>query len=260
MIYISTNTKGGVGKSLTSVVLACLLQIQNRKFKVIELDNNNQSLLFKNSDFLTEENSTSFEIDLKENVIGDMLFDLMSDSNMDYIVDVGGGDDTLAVLKLLKSIELEKKYIIPTTRIKKYLKNANDTFEFINDPENTYFLLNQYSNLEKITNEFIYFHGDKRTGVKPVSENFKTKNCLMIPFCNSFQIAEDQEMTILDLANISRTMSEAQARDIFFKQAAGDRDVFTALMQNYWNSEIADQTLTEIEGNFEELFKKSGLE
>jgi len=255
MVYISTSSKGGVGKSLSSVVIACLLKTANKKFKIIELDNNNKSLLFKNSDFLNQENTLSVKTDQKQDVISNILFDLMSDKSLDYILDLAGGDETYEVLEILKSLDLPKTYLIPTTRIKKYLKNTNDVFEYIADKDNTYFVLNQYSTLDKLQDEFIYFFGDEKLGIKPVSANFKTDKFVAIPFSNSFQIAEDMEQSILDLANISRQFTQAQATSEFFKKAAGDRDIFDALMKKYWNSEKASKVLDEIEQNFTKIIQ-----
>ncbi|MEA2017535.1 MAG: hypothetical protein U9N59_03720 [Campylobacterota bacterium] len=254
MIYAEVNDKGGVGKSLTSIVLACLLHAQNRKFKIVELDNSNNSLVFKNSDFLTEDKAISVKLDQKDNVISDMLFDIMSDPNLDYIVDVGGGDDTRKVLDILKPIELPKTYLIPTLKIKKYLQNALNTYNYIDDPSNTFFVLNQYSDIKNIKQEFRYFFGDADMGIEPVSKVFKKSQAIYMPYSDLFQIAEDDEQTILDLASISQGVSEAEARKMSFELAAGDRAKFGVLITQYNNSIKAQKLFTEIQKNAEALF------
>lgn len=255
MIYIIVNTKGGVGKSLTSINLACLLQAQNRNFRVVELDNNNNSIIFNNSDFLTQDRAISLKLDKKDRAISDMLFDVMSDGSLDYIVDVGGGDDTLKILDALKSVQIEKTYIIPTLKIKKYLKNALDTYEYINDPQNTFFVLNQYTNFENIRKEFRYFFGDKDMGIKPVSPLFKSAKVIYIPYSDLFQVAEDDEQTILDLANISRDVTEAEARATSFQLADGDRDKFATLITQYQNSQEAQKLFRELQESTAALFE-----
>ena len=255
MIYINANTKGGVGKSLTSITLACLLQKQNRQFKVLELDNSNNSLIFTNSNFLTEDRAISVKLDQKDTVIADMLFDIMSDSTMDFIIDIGGGDDTQKVLDILKPLELGKKYIIPTLKIKKYLLNAEDTYKYIDDFENTFFVLNQYQNQKNIKQEFRYFYGDKDMGIKPVSNLFKNAQVISLPYSDLFQIAEDDEQTILDLASIADGVSEQQAREMSFKLADGNRDKFRVLITQYNNSIKAQELFTEIQKNTQTLFK-----
>ncbi len=254
MIYIIVNTKGGVGKSLTSINLACLLHAQDRNFKVVELDNNNNSIVFNNSDFLSEERAISLKLDKKDRALSDMLFDVMSDSSLDYIVDVGGGDDTLKILDAIKSVQIDKTYLIPTLKIKKYLQNALDTYEYIGDHDNTFFVLNQYNKIENIKSEFRYFFGAKEMGIKPVSPIFKTAKTIYIPYSDLFQIAEDDEQTILDLANISKDVSEAEARTTSFQLAAGDKDKFATLITQYQNSQDAQKLFEELQESTAPLF------
>lgn len=253
-IWIIANTKGGVGKSLTSIVVACLLHAQGKKFKIIEIDDNNDSLGFKKSEFIKSENAVSFKLNKKDEALSDMFFDLMAEDDMNYIIDIGGGNDT-QIVELLKSTNIPKKYIIPTSRIKKYIKNADDTFEMIDDPENTIFLLNQYSDIENIEEEFIYFFGNEKFGIEKESKNFNKENYLTLPLSNSFQFAEDQDMSILDLASVSANMTQDQAMEIFYKKAKGDRQKYHRMLVQYWQSEEASKTFKEIEKNFKKIFE-----
>ncbi|MDO8454955.1 MAG: AAA family ATPase [Sulfurimonas sp.] len=256
MIYIISNSKGGVGKTQTSVNLACLLHAQERNFKIIELDNNNDSLIFKNSDFLTTDRAISFKLDKKDSAVSDMLFDVMSDDTLDYIVDIGGGDDEQKVLDVLLPVQLPKTYLIPTLKIKKYLQNALVTYEYINDPENIFFVLNQYNKLENIKTEFRYFFGDKDMGIKPVSPVFKNAKTIYMPYSDLFQIAEDDEQTIYDLAAISKNVTEAEARKMSFDLAAGDREKFGILLTQYNNSLEAQKLFQEMTKSTEALFQE----
>jgi len=253
MIHVVTNTKGGAGKSAVAVLLGCVLAQKGKNFKIVELDDNNDSLVFENSEIFTQDNIKSLKLKDKEQALSDMLFDLMSDDSMDYIVDIGGGNDTFEVLDALKSTNLEKTYYIPTTRIKKYLKNAVDTFEYIKDEENTIFALNQYTNLENIKDEFLYFFGSKKMGVNPVDEKLLNSKYIPVPFSNYIQIAEDDEMSLFDLASISMQMQEDDARKIFFEEANGSREHFHQMMVRYWNSQKAAQDLLEISQNFNNI-------
>ena len=250
MIHIVANTKGGVGKSLTSITLACVLISKGKKIKIVEIDDNNNSLEYKNSDVLNLENIQSVETEKKDGAIADILFDVMSDPDIHYIIDTGGGNDTYKVLDALINIELPKTFYIPALKIKKYLKNAVDTYNYINQPDNTIFVLNQYQNLQKIKDEFIYFFGNSKKGIKPVSSIFNDSKFIAIPWSDSFQIAEDDEMTIYDFSTIARDMSEKEARELFFKQADGSRDKFERSMIQYWNAIDANKDFSEIIENF----------
>lgn len=256
MIYITCNTKGGVGKSLTSINLACLLHAKGNNFKVVELDSSNNSIVFKNSDFLTQDKAISLNLDQKDNAVSDMLFDVMSDANLDYILDLGGSTDTLNILEMIKPIQLPKTYLIPTLKIKKYMQNALNTFNFIGDPQNVVFVLNQYTNFKKLESEFKYFYGDKEMGIKPVSPIFAKSRTISLPFSDLFQVAEDDEQTILDLSNISKDISESEARTSCFNLANGDKDKFGVLIQQYRNSIDAAKLFQEIQESTKSLFQE----
>ena len=249
MIYIIANNKGGVGKTNTGVVIACLLHAAGRQFGLIELDNNNSSLLFKNSKVLSQDNTKSLKIDQKDEAVADMLFDLMSDPDLDYLIDIGGGDDTYPIVEKLKQVNRPKTWIIPTTKIKKYLANAVSTFEEINDPDNTVFCLNMYSDFSKIQKEFIYFFGDSKIGIKPFSPIFAKARTIGIPFSHHFEIAADDELTIYDLASISRETTQQDAETEFYNAAGGNREKFLKMMMMYWRSQEAAQVFKEIEQN-----------
>lgn len=248
-IYIIANSKGGVGKTNSAVVVACLLHAAGKNFKLIELDNNNSSLLFKNSKVMTRDNIKSLKIDKKDEAVADMLFDLISEPDMSYIVDIGGGDDTYPIVEKLKQVNRPKTWIIPTTKIKKYLANAVATFEEIDDPDNVVFCLNMYSDFAKIQKEFMYFFGDSKIGIKPFSPIFAKSRTIGIPFSHHFEIAADDEQTVLDLANISRETTQEEAETEFYNAAGGDREKFHKMMMMYWRSQEAAQVFAEIEQN-----------
>ncbi len=248
-IYIITNSKGGVGKTNSAVTIACLLHASGKKFKLIELDNSNSSLLFKNSKVMIKDNIRTLKIDKKDEAVADMLFDLMSEPDMSYIVDIGGGDDTYPIVEKLKQVNRPKTWIIPTTKIKKYLANAVSTFEEIDDPDNTVFCLNMYSDFSKIQKEFMYFFGDSKIGIKPYSPIFAKARTIGIPFSHHFEIAADDEQTIYDLASISNETSQEEAETEFYNAAGGDREKFHKMMMMYWRSQEAAQVFAEIEQN-----------
>lgn len=122
-----------------------------------------------------------------------------------------------------------------------YIENAVTTFEHINDPQNTVFLLNQYTNLENIFSEFKYFFGDKEMGIQPVSPIFESAKTIYMPFSELLQIASDDSQTILDLASVSRGVSELEARRMAFELCKGNRAKFAALRTQYNNSLLAQK-------------------
>ena len=257
MIYVVTNSKGGVGKSLTSTVLASVLASvladDDRNFKLIEIDDHNHSLQFKNSQILNKNNMQTIQLDKKEERIEKIFFEIMSDSKLDYIIDVGGSHNTDAVISIIKEVNFKKTWIIPVNRVKKYIKNADDTAAQINDPDNTIFLLNQYSNVELIEEDFLYFFGDVELGIEKESKYFDPDNYLAMQFSNAFQFAEDQEQTIFDLSQIAKELDPTQARTLFFEQANGDQKEYLNLMSMYKQSRVALNVFEEIKQNFSKI-------
>ena len=253
MIYVITNNKGGVGKSLTATVLASILADVDRNFKMIEIDDHNSSLQFSNSQILDEKNTQTIKLDKKEENIEKIFFEIMSDPSLDYIIDIGGSHNTDAVIPILKEVDFQKIWIIPVIRVKKYIKNADATAAQIDDLGNTIFLLNQYSNLESIEDDFLYFFGNKDLGIKKESKYFNANNYLAIPFTNAFQFAEDEEQTIHDLLQIANEVNPSDARKLFFEQSAGDQKEYLKLMSIYRQSKIALDIFEEIKQNFSKI-------
>ena len=253
MIYVITNNKGGVGKSLTSTVLASVLADADRNFKLVEIDDHNKSLEFKNSQILNKNNMQTIQLDKKEENIEKIFFEIMSDPDLDYIIDIGGSHNTDAVIPILKEVDFQKIWIIPVIRVKKYIKNADATAAQIDDLGNTIFLLNQYSNLESIEDDFLYFFGNKDLGIKKESKYFNANNYLAIPFTNAFQFAEDEEQTIHDLLQIANEVNPSDARKLFFEQSAGDQKEYLKLMSIYRQSKIALDIFKEIKNNFSKI-------
>ena len=252
MVYIVANTKGGVGKSTVAVTLATVLSFRNREFKIVELDNNNDSLQFSNSSILTEGRASSLVLKDKTKAIASMIFNIAKNSELSFIIDIGGGDDVKQVIENLKELELEKTFIIPTSSNKKYLKNASDTYEIIDDPDNTIFLLNMVRE-NNLKDDFIYFFGSEKFGVKPVSSNFKNAKYLSVPYSQFFQIAEDDEQTLLDLALLSINKTESEVTTEFLKEAGDDENKFIKSWEKYEKSKEAAKLFMKIFDNFSKL-------
>ena len=252
MVYVIANTKGGTGKTTTAINLGGQLHYLGRDFRIVEIDNNNNSMSFQNSEILKDKCMT-VRTDEKAKAIGSIFFALAKNPELDYIVDIGGGDDFKQIIDSLKELDLPKTYLIPATSDKKYLKNAGDSFEMINDSENTFFVLNRsyYDNLEE---EYMYFFGNKKLGVKPQSEHFKDSKYFSIPFSNFYQMAEDDEQILLDLALISIEKNEAAITKDFMELSGGDEAKFIKLWETYEKSKEAAKVFLKIANNMQVLF------
>ena len=253
MLYATINTKGGVGKTTTAIQMASVIHKAGRQFKVVELDDDVNSMLFDNSDFLTTKNSINLKLDQKSEVMADVLFDAMSSPKLDYILDIGAGNNVHEIIESLKSLKLQKTYLIPVTSDKKYLQNGISTFKLIDDSANTVFVLNKVQNPEEFKKQFLYFFGDSKLGIKPVSPIFTKTKYVWLPDSNFYQIAEDEEQSLLDLAMISYIKNPEEARKEFFEIAKGSRETFHILWLKYEKSIEAAKVFDQIQEQLGQL-------
>ena len=254
MVYIIANTKGGVGKTTAAINLATLLAFRDRKFKVVELDNSNDSMVFSNSEILNRDTAVTLRLNEKVQAIGSMMFNLAKNKDMDFVLDLGGGDDSKVMIESLKEIDIQKTWLIPTTSDKKYLKNTADTFKLIGEQKNTIFVLNK-ANSDDYETEFMYFFGSKKFGVKAVDECFLDARYFVIPSSPFFQIAEDDEQTLLDLALLSIEKNEQEITTEFLEIAGDDETTFIKLWEKYERSKEAAKLFLKIQKNASKVLK-----
>jgi cellulose biosynthesis protein BcsQ len=132
MIYAVVNNKGGAGKS--TIAFNCLTAILDN-FRLVEIDNNNiTSASFTKSEKLNGK-VKSVKISQGFEAFDEALFEMMQDKTCDIIIDAGGGDDSIAVIKLLlrESDHNELVFIIPLMTGSGQVNNALDTYELVKD-------------------------------------------------------------------------------------------------------------------------------
>ena len=241
------NLKGGVGKSNTSWhVLPAVLTNQNQSFKIFEIDDNNNSNFFTNSDIVDPSVCQTVKTGDK-NIVSQIVADtILSDDKI--IVDCGGGNDTRKAIELVKSVgdDVRKLWLIPFDRNVDNFKGALETAELINDPDNTIFVLNGY--IEN-GNEFDWFH----------SKNIN--NYLEITYSDLFHFSQEQKFTIYDLSIISKSIPKAEVKQILKEKFTStennfDRDGFMEAFNEYLKSEKAAELLENIYENFKPKSQK----
>ena len=232
--------KGGVGKTNTSwQANTSILAYQNIQFQVWEIDDNNSSFYYTNSDILSAENCQTVRTDDEEIAANIALETIVSGEKI--IIDGGGGNDTRAAIKLIKAVveDVSKVWLIPIDANSDDFKLAQETAELIDDPDNTYFVLNNFVS-EK---QFRWF--DKK----------KYKNYVEVPYSELFAYAREEKQTLYDLAQISQNMSKEQAKEIFVEQFTQDgeldREAFKKAFNDFLKSELAAEYLETLNSNFE---------
>ena len=201
-VHVIVQTKGGVGKTTVSGIVATLLylQNQNKKINLFEIDDNNNSKI--NSNYI---NYQSLKLKDSEIVIDDIQFSSLSDSNVTNIADVGGGNDTKIVLKKLKEIDLSGlNYYVPVTDNLDEVKNVQDTITLIRDFDksaNINLILNRCFSLEKdeIQKQFINIFGSDELDIPNQLNNLQVDNIFFVPNSNIFSILKSHyKVSLLD--------------------------------------------------------------
>ena len=190
-IHIIPQTKGGVGKTTKSSIVATLLYLknQNQKINLFEIDDNNNNKV--NSNYI---NYQSLKLKDSEVVIDDIQFSSLSDGNVVNIIDCGGGNDTRIVLQELKEIDLSGlNYYIPVNDDMEQVDNVKDTIALIRDFDksaNINLILNRCFSLEKdeIQKQFINIFGSDELDIPNQLNNLKVDNIFFVPNSNIFSI------------------------------------------------------------------------
>ena len=167
-VLVVVNTKGGVGKStIASQVLPVLFRESNKKIKVYELDDNNQTF-YENSQIEFK----TLKTEKSEEAIDEVYFDLELGEDVVNIIDAGGGNDTKVVLESIKKAELKDVvYFIPINDDFEQFENVKLTIKLIrnfDDKAKIFLIFNRTVSfkIDEIKNQFIAFFGSEDYGIE----------------------------------------------------------------------------------------------
>ena len=233
MIYVTVNSKGGVGKTTISTQVLPLKQKDIEDISIYEIDNNNISKL-KNSNI----NFKNFNIRSTEDALNEVIFNTLLDNKKLNIIDSGGGDDTKNVIKKLKELRIQEQetinFVIPCSNDIAANKNLIDTIQLIkNNIENRKIILalNNVYNLQNYRQEFINLFGYEQYSIKGIFKEIEkdVDNIMLIPFNNYFNIVKNVYLTTLkdleeETEKVTKNLQQIrlnlakQGKEVFLKQ------------------------------------------
>ncbi|MDD2448445.1 MAG: hypothetical protein PHS42_03655 [Sulfurimonas sp.] len=222
-----------------------------KKVRILEIDNNNNSNVFYNSQVV---DSVSVKVEGAEEAFSDMMFEMMAD-DIRLVCDLGGGDDSKAGLKIISSSGIPFIYLIPIGNSLAQLQNAYDTYNMIGDPENTIFVLNQATSIEKAKEEFVFWYGSDKYGTEAFCDKIKNPKTIVVPRTPLFELAAMDGVTISELAQFGDGIEKADAMSLFFEKSGGDKEVFKNLKRKYDQSKLAREYLDGVLSQFKKLIK-----
>lgn len=249
-IFIIPQTKGGVGKTTISGIVATLLylQNQNQKINLFEIDDNNMSRV--NSNYI---NHQSLKLKDSEVVIDDIQFTSLSDDNVVNIVDAGGGNDTKIVLQKLKEIDLfGLNYYIPLNDDMEQVDNVKDTIALIRNFDKSAkinLILNRCFTLEKeeIRKQFINIFGSEDLDIPNRLVDLKVDNIFFVPNSNIFSILKSHyKVSLLDsyLSSVDLISNIDIYRQEWIKEG---QDVFKANNKRYRFAKMVVELINQLE-------------
>lgn len=249
-IYVIPQTKGGVGKTTISGIVATLLylQNQNQKINLFELDDNNTSRV--NSNYI---NHQSLKLKNSEVAIDDIQFSSLSDDNVVNIVDAGGGNDTKIVLLKLKEIDLYGlNYYIPLNDDMEQVDNVKDTIILIRDFDKSAtinLVLNRCFTLEKeeIQKQFINIFGSEELDIPNRLTDLKVDNVFFVPNSSIFSILKSHyKVSLLDsyLSSIDLVQNIDTYRQEWIKEG---QDVFKENNKKYRFAKMVVELINQLE-------------
>jgi hypothetical protein len=127
------NTKGGAGKSTISFHLLPYF-LKEKDFEVIEIDDNNVTATTFAASYLLDGRVKSVSVEQGTEELERIVVENMIDAEKMTIIDAGGGNDTRAVIKMIKdsaALKDETLFIIPYFPDFAQLDNVQQTVEML---------------------------------------------------------------------------------------------------------------------------------
>ena len=249
MIYITINSKGGVGKStLANQILPPYIYLKNnKKAKLIEIDDeNNDSAIINNSDILEAKTIHTSKI----KTIDEIFID-----DEDVIVDVGGNKTATIFLSEMKKIgEFQNvTWFIPVGQGLQDTANAMDTQRTITELDkeaNIIFVLSN-NRTDDVAWEYLHFFGNEFLDT-PFSIHDKDTKYIIIKSSDIVNNAKTFGKTVYDIAQ-NKTDFKVEAK----KAKAEKKDDLKRkyLFLNRVKNEAIEYTNNLIENVYKELDK-----
>lgn len=249
-ISIVPQTKGGVGKTTISGIIATLLylQNQNQKINLFEIDDNNVSRI--NSNYI---NYQSLKLKGSEVVIDAIQFSSLSDSNISNIIDAGGGNDSKLVLQELNEIDLTGlNYYVPLNDDMEQVDNTLDTITLIRNFDKSAtinLVLNRCFSLEKeeIQKQFINIFGSDELDIPNRLTDLKVDNIFFVPNSPIFSILKSHyKVSLLDsyISSVDLIQNIDTYRQEWIKEG---QEIFKANNKRYRFAKMVVELINQLE-------------
>lgn len=194
-------TKGGIGKTLISHSVAPAF-LNSEVVKIIEIDNNNNSLLsISESKRVSGISLKASGSDLDKAADEAVLTTL--GEGLSIVLDFGGGDDSKRAMEAVSKEVSNLEVWIPLTSDFETVKNAIETAKTV--PEGIKKIL-IFSNFTDLKEEYWFVFGNEELGIEKNMSVFEYfDETIEVPKSRLFGLAKLYRTTLLDLEDISKS-------------------------------------------------------
>jgi len=248
-IIAVAGAKGGVGKTTisTNIIPSIILsKIPNARIDYIEIDNNNRTAdILKDTETFSSTESITVDEGMKR--LQKMVFKLITEKNDSHhhiVLDLGGGDDTHKVMKMIKDLELtdlaELIYVVPVTASRVIGQSIMDMNQkgYFKD-EKVIYMLNNIRDEKNIKDEFKIFFGDSQRNIPSIYDELKQPTILAIPHCGLFDVVSLSELDMWEYSYFARKYTLAQYTKVLqTDERIENEDWFVQQVQKYTDSMV----------------------
>ena len=194
-------TKGGIGKTSISQNIAPSF-LNSGGVKIIEIDNNNNSLLsIAESKRVSGISLLASGSDLDKAV--DVAVLTTFGEGVSIVLDFGGGDDSKRAMEAV-SMEVDNLEVwIPLTADFETVRNAIETAKSVPDGVKKVLIFSNFTDLKE---DFWFIFGSEELGIEPNLSIFDyLDETIEVPRSRLFGLAKLYRTTLLDLLDISKS-------------------------------------------------------
>lgn len=253
-VFVFANTKGGVGKS---TIAWHLMPTLFPGCSVLEIDKHNVSDVYTHSNLI--ERRESISLNECATRLEEISFELLDSSNAGVlIIDCGGGDDTIAVLKQVKELALDEladvTYIVPVMNSLSQAKNAVDMSLYLAG-KRVVFALNNITSFQTIQKDWVFWFGNEFLGIESYSAKLEEPECIYVPSSPLFELAALYNVTIGDFAKPAEEMTMSEYQKAVFKETDGDKEKYIGAIQKFRRNVEAKQFLDSFVPSVRDILK-----